>query len=885
MSSTTPTRALAPPPASARGRAPLLAAAAAFSAGIIVAGAAWRPTTWWLALALLAIAGALAGARRHPRIAYAVALLLMATLGALDLQLRPPRVAGDLAPYLDGNEAVFTAHVVHDGMVRERGAEQRQVVDVETETIETNGVRTPLRARIRLSIYSREARDTDDDTPAVAADTGRQFVYGERLRVTARLRPPHNYGNPGSFDYAGYLAERGIVALATASQQRVEARPGDFHEETGHALFRWRSQLRRALLARIGSLWQPREAALLSAMLLGETALLDRATRAEFQRTGVFHVLVVSGMNVALLATVVFFTLRRLRLSEILTTLATIVACAGYAFLTEGDPPVTRAAIMVAIYLATRLLYRDRAALNALGTAALLILVATPHALFEASFQLSFLAVLAIAGIALPLIQRTSAPYRSALAWMDSLAYDQSLTPRMAQFRLDLRMFAERLGRFLGAPKGTRRAMWLLIHGGRLLVNVWDTLLVSAVMQIALALPMAWYFHRAMVVGLPANILMTPLVALMVPLAALATVVALVSTKVATLLALPVAFLLDVMTRLLHALGGLRAADTRVATPAMFVVGGAALTLLFVLWAVRRNRYLALAGVVALAASAAWIAFVPAAPQVHPGVLEVTAIDVGQGDALLVVTPQGKALLVDAGGSMRGGGEFDIGEEVVSSYLWSRGITRLDAIALTHAHADHIGGLPAIIRNFRPRALWVGINPPIPAYAELLADARASGVAIEPHVAGDRFDFGGASVRIVSPPPGWQVAKSARNNDSLGMLLTFGTTSALLEGDAEKKVERLIAAGLVAAEAPHPGLLKVGHHGSATSTTPELLAAAQPAFAVISVGYRSPFGHPRGDVLERLEAAHALTHRTDVEGAITFLLDGKAVQAMPPVPR
>jgi competence protein ComEC len=182
-----------------------------------------------------------------------------------------------------------------------------------------------------------------------------------------------------------------------------------------------------------------------------------------------------------------------------------------------------------------------------------------------------------------------------------------------------------------------------------------------------------------------------------------------------------------------------------------------------------------------------------------------------------------------------------------------------------------------VMRNFRPRVLWVGIDPPTYAYQALLAAARENGVAVEQHVQGDRFDFGGMSVQVVSPPPEWRVARNARNDDSLGMLVSYGATSALLEGDAEKKIERLIAT-----ESVHADLLKVGHHGSATSTTPELLAAARPTIAIISVGYRSPFGHPRGDVLTRLEDAHVLTHRTDTEGAVTFLLDGKRVQAMPP---
>jgi len=454
--------------------------------------------------------------------------------------------------------------------------------------------------------------------------------------------------------------------------------------------------------------------------------------------------------------------------------------------------------------------------------------------------------------------------------------YDQTQPLRMAQFRLDLRMIAERMARFLGAEHGVKRAQWLLVNGARVLVTVWDTLLVSAVMQVALALPMAWYFHRAMVVGLPANILITPVVVVLVPLAALTALLALLSMHVAAVLAVPVSWLLALMLHVLHTLGALRAADTRVATPTMLVVVATAATLLFAIFAVRRNRYLALAGAVALTASAAWIAFVPPRPRVHPGVLEITAIDVGQGDALLVVTPQGRTLLIDAGGAVRSSTEFDVGEEVVSSYLWERGFTRLDTIALTHAHADHIGGLGAIIRNFRPRTLWVGINPPTAAYEHLLAAANESGMTVERHVEGDNFDYGGVAVQVVSPAPDWQVTKNARNNDSLGMLLTYGATSALLEGDAEKKVEKMIAA-----ENPRADLLKVGHHGSATSTIPELLAAVQPKVAVISVGYRSPFGHPRSDVLERLEAAHVLTHRTDIEGAVTFILDGKSVTVMP----
>ncbi|HTK94015.1 MAG TPA: ComEC/Rec2 family competence protein, partial [Terriglobales bacterium] len=301
MIAAAPTRLRAP---DGVGRAPLLVAAFAFSAGILFGTYCWRPLAWWLVLAVACAAGAVYLARRRPLIAYALALLLLAALGALDAQLRP-RVAGDdLSPYMGGTPVTVTAHVVRDGMMREGAAEQRQSVDVETETLASGGAPRSLRARIRLNLYARGERDPDVDDESPAAAPARQFVYGDRLRFTAKLRPPHNYGNPGSFDYRAYLAERGITALASAGSAKVEPLDGF----AGWRVLAWRSALRRRLLERIAALWSPSDAALLSAMLLGETALLDRSLRTEFQRTGVFHILVVSGMNVALLAAVVFWT-------------------------------------------------------------------------------------------------------------------------------------------------------------------------------------------------------------------------------------------------------------------------------------------------------------------------------------------------------------------------------------------------------------------------------------------------------------------------------------------------------------------------------------------------------------------------------------------------
>jgi competence protein ComEC len=232
---------------------------------------------------------------------------------------------------------------------------------------------------------------------------------------------------------------------------------------------------------------------------------------------------------------------------------------------------------------------------------------------------------------------------------------------------------------------------------------------------------------------------------------------------------------------------------------------------------------------------------------------------------------------VDAGGSLGPWqSEFDFGEDVVAPYLWSRGFTHVDALVLTHAHSDHIGGMRSIVTNFHPGEFWLGPNADTAVLRELKRTLKQQGARVITRTAGEEFEFGGANFRVLSPPPNWQPKLVPHNNDSLVLLARYGGTAALLTGDIEKKLEPALAA-----EQPRADLLKVAHNGSATSTTPELLAAVQPRFAVIHVGTHNSFGHPRREVLERLAQAKVATYRTDMAGAMTFVLDGKSVEARP----
>jgi len=256
----------------------------------------------------------------------------------------------------------------------------------------------------------------------------------------------------------------------------------------------------------------------------------------------------------------------------------------------------------------------------------------------------------------------------------------------------------------------------------------------------------------------------------------------------------------------------------------------------------------------------------------HEGRVRVTVLDVGQGDAVLVQTPGRQALLVDAGGSSGG---FDIGGRIVTPASWALGVRRLSWLALTHGDRDHAGGASSVTRDLRPAEIWEGVPVPRdPDRAALRELAVAQGVAWRTITSGARLEAGTVRIDALHPPvPEWE-RQRVRNDDSIVLRVRFGQVELWLTGDAGAEFESQLAADATDAAIR---VLKVGHHGSRSSTSAVLVNALRPQIAVVSVGAGNLFGHPAPAVLERLAAADAKIFRTDRDGAVAIETDGQTV--------
>ncbi len=699
------------------------------------------------------------------------------------------------------------------------------------------------------------------------------LAYGQQVEAAVKVRSPRNYQNPDAFDYAGYLAAQHIYWTGSASG------PSDLRVLPGRCGWRpagWLYAVRTWALDRLTALYpgDGHTSALLQATLLGETSGVERRWTNDFRATGTYHALVISGLHISIVAVTLLFIFRLFRCRRVPALSLSAAVCWLYALLAGFNSPAVRAAGGFTLFVLASSFFRKTRTLNLLAVVGFVYLAFDPDQLFDPSFQLSFLSVAIIAAFAIPMLERYTQPLRASVRYFDQVSYDPQVEHRAAQWRVELRLLAETVRAWTTLP--LRAVHYLTAKAALVAAFVAEAVIVSACIQFGLALPMVSYFHRLSITGLSANVIVVPLLMAVVPLGFASILTGWHPLALATKL------LLDWSEAIaawhVHFEPSLRIADL----PLWFAIVFA-LSLALLAVAVRRakHRFVTVAALACSLFLFAVICWQPWTPEIRPHLLELTAIDVSQGDSLLLVFPDGETMLIDAGGfpgmgRMARKPQMDVGEDVVSPYLWSRRIHRLDYAVLTHGHSDHMGGLAAILDNFHPRALWIGAEPPTEEWKTVEQHAAADHVRIVPlNRAAHPIAIGGARLRVLAPSVDYVPGDAPHNNDSLVLQVTYGRKIFLLTGDAERPVEDdMLSSG----ELGPVTLLKVGHHGSRTSSSQEFLDQVNPRFAFISDGYKNQFHHPNPDVLKRLAEHHSAIFRTDRQGLITFRTDGKKIE-------
>ena len=704
--------------------------------------------------------------------------------------------------------------------------------------------RYPDKTRVAVTLEQYRVGDTMQPVSGALLLTitscQKEWPVGQRFIGRVAMRPVRNFNNPGAFDYRRYLADQGIWLLGTV---RSDTQLIALGEPTSPLWGRMLGRILSDSRAFYDAWLPPDRAALFRALVIGDDFALDEVTKEYLYAAGLGHLVAISGFNLALVAALVFFIFRgglagmtsvagRWGVSAV-ASLAAFPVAVVYAVLTGMEVPVLRATLMLAVVTLSLLIQRPKDSLNFLAVAALLIIAVTPQDLVSASFQLSFVAV-------------------AALIWVPPRL------PCPSWFREHQEQ------------RWRKAALYL-----------YQSVLITVVASVATAPLAIYYFHRFPLLGIPANLIVVPIVAFLVqPAGLLALLLLPFSTEVAGFVLTMGALGLEVVLGLSSFIGNLSWATFWPGTIRLWQLILAYILLTTPLLRFSRSSLPAWsrAGLLVAGCLVLLIHRIPLPSSLSH--LRVTFLDVGQGNAAVLELPEGGAMLIDGGGFP--GSPFDVGRNVVAPYLWHRRIHRLDVMILSHAHPDHFRGLAFIAAQFPVKEFWYpGLLSPEPEFLGLMDILAQRGIPVLDHRAlACPRPIQGLTVKVLHPLPDDRAANETytyaeHNKLSLVLHLRYKQISFLFPGDIDREAEEqlLTLPGFESAQ-----VLLVPHHGSRSSSTLSFLEKLRPEMAVFSVGFGNPFRFPSPQVLEQYRLLNVRTYRTDLNGAITFVTDGEHLE-------
>jgi competence protein ComEC len=669
---------------------------------------------------------------------------------------------------------------------------------------------------------------------------------GDRIRVLCKLRFPRGFHNPGGFDYERYLAFERIHAIGFLSVGKGWVKlGGGFKNPILLQIEDWRDRIREFLTTETAPLCS----GIFKALVLGEQEDIPEEVREHFVRTGIAHLLAISGDHLGIVArlsySLLIWLLKRSETVLLSTSVKkwaaalTLPCILLYTLIAGGGISVVRATIMVILFLFSILFQRERNLLHTLAVAAFLILIFSPPSLFDVSFQLSFIAVLSI----LYLVPRL----------LPELKAEEPLAPHDLSLREKFRRYVK------------------------------TSLLVSAVASFGTAPFVALHFNRVSPIGLVTNLLFVPWVGfLIVPLTIVASLLSFFFHPLAVALIHVNEFLTMALLESVAFFASFSFASLFVSTPTVFEVV-LFCSLLFLIGHLRKGRairYLFSGLIIVLIFDVAYWNL----KGLFEKDLSVTFLDVGHGDSILVEFPGGKRMLIDGGGLHDD--RFDIGRSVIAPFLWKKKIRKIDTLVLTHPDPDHFKGLHFIASRFRIGHFWDnGFQTDSEVYLRLKTTILER--RIEWFSCNEKTPLQiikGVQISFLNPemktfPPRSRKARDKNpvslNNHSLVIRLQFKNVVFLLAADIEKETEERLVKRECLLKAD---ILKIPHHGSASSSTPFFIRKVGPTYAILSVGEQNIGKLPHQEILKRYEELGTRVFRTDRHGAITVITNGEKIE-------
>ena len=647
---------------------------------------------------------------------------------------------------------------------------------------------------------------------------GHGLEYGDVVAVNGVIDLPAVERNPGEFNYRNYLELNNIYAVmrvsATADIRTVDTREGNIF--TSHVVLPIRNSIRNVVESLIGGI----EGAFLKGLLIGDRSGIPAEVQASFIDSGVIHVLAVSGLNVAFIALIVVALSSLIPGNRIIRSGGTILILLLYMAVAGATPSIVRATVMVVVVLLGRMMQRRTDTLNALAVSALIIYAYDTRQFFDIGFQLSYAAAISLVLLYPPM--------------------EKAVIP-----------FCERY----------RAIRWLS--------PVVKLFLVSFTAQVGTMPLIVQYFGRISLVSFLANIAVVPAANIALALGLAMVVFSIGSSWLAGLIASAVHTLLYLTLHLITVAAHLSwsVIEARSTTGWHTIGYFVLLTIVYVLWKGSWKRKM----LIALLAVANLLAFYPDRGLTNTGVssgITVTFLDVGQGDATVIESPDGKALLIDAGSRSS---YSDAGRRAIVPFLKRKGITHLDAFILTHDHGDHTGGARSVIESIPVKKIYFPQTvEQSQSLAELQGIIREQNIPIEFLSAGKTIEtFDNSRLFVLHPCPASATGAGENlNNTSVVLRFSYGRSSILLMGDAEQVIEQELCSYY--GDFLHSSVVKVAHHGSTNASSDRFIRVVKPDFAVVSVGKNNKFKHPSDDVLTRYHRYNVSVERTDEQGAVVF---------------